>query len=540
MNDTDRAEIDARITVFADAMLAAVIGDFTEPPAAAIRAAVRKGIAALAPQPAAQATLFESGRFQLHGGEQSDWIINCAALTDADLATLARIAVEIVGPFGSVYGIPRGGERFATELWRHAKAGHPRLVVDDVLTSGGSMRETMRADDKGLVIFARGPLPPNVIALFAHPCHSEAVQGRLVTVMVPPAPSHPCGYCGEQMTYPHACREISLKPTAQPASEAPVPPELKAISKYNDSHRPLTWLDDAQAWKDEAGRLERENDQLRLDRRDALSVTSRDGLLSSEWIARTGKAERERDSARTALAAATAEVERLTDIQRMIEAGREAADASSFGPVLVSEQLASRDALAAELARIRAQQGSAMPLAIRPVDVILYCPKCGTKHVDAPEPQSGWKNPPHKSHLCHACGAVWRPSDIETNGIDSLFTTGSRDTLTRLPWRIGISDAEHGAALAVLNKENADLSRRVWDEATRFPSRAQHEAALAAAHEAGARVLRDIAIDGTTSDGRCYDGRRCGRMVPRHTDACDAARRFVAALPAPAPQQERR
>lgn len=39
-------------------------------------------------------------------------------------------------------------------------------------------------------------------------------------------------------------------------------------------------------------RLVAENDQLRQDRYDALSVTSKDGLLSSEWIARTGKAER--------------------------------------------------------------------------------------------------------------------------------------------------------------------------------------------------------------------------------------------------------
>lgn len=42
----------------------------------------------------------------------------------------------------------------------------------------------------------------------------------------------------------------------------------------------------------EIRRLWAENDRLRQDRSDALNVKSREGLLSSEWIARTGKAER--------------------------------------------------------------------------------------------------------------------------------------------------------------------------------------------------------------------------------------------------------
>ena len=41
--------------------------------------------------------------------------------------------------------------------------------------------------------------------------------------------------------------------------------------------------------------LHDENERLRQDRYEALSVTSRDGLLSSEWVARTGKAERRAD-----------------------------------------------------------------------------------------------------------------------------------------------------------------------------------------------------------------------------------------------------
>lgn len=48
--------------------------------------------------------------------------------------------------------------------------------------------------------------------------------------------------------------------------------------------------------------VETYNTKLYQDRYDALSVTSREGLLASEWIARTGKAERERDEARKRIA----------------------------------------------------------------------------------------------------------------------------------------------------------------------------------------------------------------------------------------------
>lgn len=43
----------------------------------------------------------------------------------------------------------------------------------------------------------------------------------------------------------------------------------------------------------EMAELRSQNDRLRQDRYDALSVTSKDGLLASEWVARAGKAERQ-------------------------------------------------------------------------------------------------------------------------------------------------------------------------------------------------------------------------------------------------------
>jgi|SRR6185437_14894614 len=63
-----------------------------------------------------------------------------------------------------------------------------------------------------------------------------------------------------------------------------------------------------------------------------------------------------------------------------------------------------------------------------PIPMVLHCPTCRTQHVDAPEPYSGWDNPPHKSHLCAMCGAVWRPADVLTTGVAAISTRGEKDT----------------------------------------------------------------------------------------------------------------
>lgn len=61
-----------------------------------------------------------------------------------------------------------------------------------------------------------------------------------------------------------------------------------------------------------------------------------------------------------------------------------------------------------------------MQLVPHPLPMILYCPYCQSKHIDAPEPRAGWENPPHKTHLCLFCGMEWRPCDAYTNGVDAL------------------------------------------------------------------------------------------------------------------------
>lgn len=70
-----------------------------------------------------------------------------------------------------------------------------------------------------------------------------------------------------------------------------------------------------------------------------------------------------------------------------------------------------------------------------PIDMVLHCPKCGVQHIDASEPPvefepgaAQWSNPPHRSHLCHGCGHIWRPADVPTNGVKAVKTKGKADS----------------------------------------------------------------------------------------------------------------
>lgn len=102
---------------------------------------------------------------------------------------------------------------------------------------------------------------------------------------------------------------------------------------------------------------------------------------------------------------------------------------------------------------------------IKPIDMILHCPACGLQHIDAPsdacihdacpraefcgpgECQETWTNPPHRSHLCHGCGFVWRPSDVPTNGVESIVTKGKNDS--PLPWEPPATEEQAYAIEAV-------------------------------------------------------------------------------------------
>lgn len=80
----------------------------------------------------------------------------------------------------------------------------------------------------------------------------------------------------------------------------------------------------------------------------------------------------------------------------------------------------------------RASRGQA-PAQPAPIDMVLHCPACGLQHIDAPDawrPGSDplWDNPPHRSHLCHGCGHIWRPADVPTNGMEAVKTRGKADS----------------------------------------------------------------------------------------------------------------
>lgn len=72
-----------------------------------------------------------------------------------------------------------------------------------------------------------------------------------------------------------------------------------------------------------------------------------------------------------------------------------------------------------------------------PIPMILHCPACGLQHVDAPDEadineisprEQRWDNPPHRSHLCHGCGHIWRPADVPTEGVAKIKTRGTADS----------------------------------------------------------------------------------------------------------------
>lgn len=123
--------------------------------------------------------LFRLGSFKLHSGGHSDWKIDLDALDDEDVAMLAKLGARLVGKFDCVTGIPRGGLRLAEAVSEYISddEGAPCLIVDDVLTTGGSMekaKEELLSEAApgtrviGLVAFARGPCPPWVKAVFTY------------------------------------------------------------------------------------------------------------------------------------------------------------------------------------------------------------------------------------------------------------------------------------------------------------------------------------------------------------------------------------
>lgn len=64
----------------------------------------------------------------------------------------------------------------------------------------------------------------------------------------------------------------------------------------------------------------------------------------------------------------------------------------------------------------------------QPIDMVINCPACGAQHVDKPDVGRRWLNPPHRSHLCHACGSIFRTANVPTNGVACVSSRGESDT----------------------------------------------------------------------------------------------------------------
>jgi hypothetical protein len=111
--------------------------------------------------------LFMLGSITLRSGKRSWWKVECDALTEYDWDAIARWIYMYARPYSEVIGVATGGEKLAIELNKYKSARGPRLIVDDVLTTGETITALMtRPDDIGFVVFARGPLPERVRAMW--------------------------------------------------------------------------------------------------------------------------------------------------------------------------------------------------------------------------------------------------------------------------------------------------------------------------------------------------------------------------------------
>ena len=111
--------------------------------------------------------LFMRKDFTSHSGHLLTWKIECDALTEEEIETLALIISERL-QFGDVIGIPSGGLRIASALEPYKTEG-PTLIVDDVLTTGKSMEKVKEQypDAIGVVLFSRTQkLPEWITSVF--------------------------------------------------------------------------------------------------------------------------------------------------------------------------------------------------------------------------------------------------------------------------------------------------------------------------------------------------------------------------------------
>ena len=132
--------------------------------------------------------LFVEETFVGHSGGTLHWKIEMDALSDKEWMCIAHMIADISEPFQAAIGVPRGGIKlsgYLNEYCTHAPTD-PYLIVDDVMTTGGSMEEFKKENFKdkhaiGWVVFARGTMPIWVDALFRMPYREK--DGQVMSLM---------------------------------------------------------------------------------------------------------------------------------------------------------------------------------------------------------------------------------------------------------------------------------------------------------------------------------------------------------------------
>jgi len=126
--------------------------------------------------------LFQKIDFTSHAGLDLTWKIEMDALTPDEWECIAHMIMELSPPFKEAIGIPRGGNILGKLLNQHGtgKREQPICIVDDVLTTGGSMNDFKAkrqwrnpSEYIGWVVFARNKPPSWVKALFQMPIEAQ-------------------------------------------------------------------------------------------------------------------------------------------------------------------------------------------------------------------------------------------------------------------------------------------------------------------------------------------------------------------------------
>ena len=122
--------------------------------------------------------LFQKVDFKSHAGLDLSWKIEMDALSDNEWKCIAHMITELSQPFRAAIGIPRGGLKLGGYLNEYSTQNpkDPYLIVDDVLTTGGSMEEFKEEHFKdkkvvGWVVFARRKPADWINTLFQMPKH---------------------------------------------------------------------------------------------------------------------------------------------------------------------------------------------------------------------------------------------------------------------------------------------------------------------------------------------------------------------------------